>query len=148
VIRVDFDERSAVEGNRTVESASADVQFGLFDSASDLKETVANLVRTVAETIQSALSDAISLRVVTYTSDSLENVTLDPERGNFTGSARMRAVTRLSADGDTLLCLPEQDGEVDERIWAIHSEAVAHAQAYRADLIKSVLSATTGLIPK
>ena len=144
-MRVDFDERASTGIGAT---AGPEVDFGLLDSASDLKDTLGNLVRTVAQTIQSALSDAVSLRVVTYTSENLDTVTLDPDHGNFTGSARMRAVSRLSVDGDTLLCLPEEYGEVDERIWAIHSEAVAHAQAYRADLIKSVLSATAGLIPK
>ncbi len=147
-IRVDFDERATLRTNAAMSSTGGEQEFGFFDSASDVKETVTNLVKSVAQAVQTALSDVASLRVVTYTSESLDQVDLDLNNKNFSGPARMRAITHLSADGDTLLCLPEEDGEVDERIWAIHSEAVAHAQAYRADLIKSVLSATAGLIPK
>ena len=39
------------------------------------------------------------------------------ERGGFSG-ARLRALTRIEIDGDTLICVPEQDGVVDTDLMA------------------------------
>jgi hypothetical protein len=143
---VDVDEHPP-DFSRDGGGISANVDFGVREGAEDLMATLSDLITSVGKAIQSAVTEAASLRVVTYTSDDLEAVTLDRESGRFTGSARLRAVTRLSIDGDTLLCLPESDGEVDDGIWAIHSQAVANAQAYRADLLKAVLAAASGLFP-
>lgn len=142
-IRVDVDERPPAAFGPSGEFQD----FGARETAESVVAALSDLVASVGRAVQSAVSDATSLRVVTYTSPDLETVTLDRETGRMAGSAQMRAVTRLSIDGDTLLCLPETDGEVDERIWAIHSEAVKHAQAFRAELLKSVLDAAAGLLP-
>ena len=66
--------------------------------------------------------------------------------GGFTGTARLRALTRINIDGDTLVCVPEEAGEVDQAVWAIHAEMVQRAQAGRAELLRTALSAATGLL--
>jgi hypothetical protein len=48
--------------------------------------------------------------------------------------------------GDTLLCLPEQGGEIDHALWTIHADMVQRAQAHRVELLKAVTVAATGLL--
>jgi hypothetical protein len=145
VVRVDVEELPMTTGALTNPELKSFSVIG--DKAGDLADAVADLVASVGRAIGEAFAEAASLRVVTYTSDNLEAVTFDREKSILTGGAKLRAVTRQRIDGDTLLLLPEIDGEVDDRIWAIHSEAVNQVQQYRADLVKSVLTAAAGLIP-
>ncbi len=77
-------------------------------------------------------------------SDDLAGVTY--ENGRFTGTAKLRAMTRVNLAGNTLVCVPEKDGEIDETLWTIHADMVQRAQAHRAELLKSAVSAATGLL--
>jgi hypothetical protein len=54
-------------------------------------------------------------------------------------------MTRISLDGDTLVCIPEKDGEVDISVWNIHAEMVKTAQSNRAELMKTLVSAATSI---
>ncbi len=74
----------------------------------------------------------------------MKDVTYDS--GKFGGGAQLRAMTRVSIDGDTLVCIPEKDGEVDSTVWEIHLEMVKQAQASRAELMKTLVSAATGIV--
>ena len=111
-----------------------------------LGEALTGLVANLGRALQSAVDDATSLRVVTYTSDDMEGATFDKQTGRFAGTARLRAVTRISFDGDTLVCVPEEDGVVDDRLWAIHADAVATARAHQAELLKAAVAAASGLL--
>jgi hypothetical protein len=51
-----------------------------------------------------------------------------------------------SADGDTLLCVPEEEGEVDTALWKIHMDMVNQAQSSRAEPLKAAISAASGLV--
>jgi len=48
--------------------------------------------------------------------------------------------------GDSLICVPETEGEVDTALWKIHMDMVQQAQVSRAELLKTVVSAATGLV--
>jgi hypothetical protein len=68
------------------------------------------------------------------------------ENGQFTGGAKLRALTRIKLDGDTLVCVPEKKGEIDQVLWALHSDMVQRAQANRAEMLKTAVTAATGLL--
>jgi hypothetical protein len=129
------------------------VAYGLFDGGV-LKEAQENLARMLAQvservghTIQHAIDDASSLEVSTYVSRDMEQVEYDTEQGRFTGGARLRALTRISIDGDTMICLPEdEDGELDLALWQIHTEMVRRAQENRTELLRTAFAAVGGLL--
>jgi len=99
-------------------------------------------VDKLGDYLSKALDDATSLEISTYVAGEMKDVKY--EAGKFSG-AQLRAVTRISIDGDTLVCVPEKDGEVDTAVWDIHVEMVKAAQANRAELMKTVVSAATGI---
>ena len=146
VIAADADDTPPRPAQPTGAGAGGEVDFGVRETATELAGALGELVAGVARAVQAAVADAASLRVVTYTSENLEAATYDKGTGRFGGNARLRAVTRLTIDGDTLLLLPEEDGAVDDAVWAVHAEAVARAQAYRTELLKAALSAAAGLL--
>jgi len=54
-------------------------------------------------------------------------------------------MTRISLDGDTLVCVPEKDGEIDTAVWEIHLEMVKAAQENRAALVKTIVEAAASI---
>lgn len=128
-----------------VEGAAVD--YGLFD-ASGLKEagvrlsnSVQEFARKLGQILEKAVDDAATLEVSTYVSDDMARVTSDFER-----TADLRAFTRIKIDGDTVVCVPERGGEIDDTLWAIHVDMVQQAQANRTEMIKTAVSAATGLL--
>jgi hypothetical protein len=100
----------------------------------------------LGEALKKAIDDTSSLEVSTYVSDNMAGVTYDTASGQFTGSAKLRAMTRINFDGDTLVCVPEKEGEIDQALWTIHTDMVQRAQAHRTELLKAAVSAATGLL--
>jgi hypothetical protein len=91
-----------------------------------------------------AVDDTTTLEVDTYVSPDMGQVKY--EKGRYTG-ASLRASTRIKADGDTMLCVPQdEEGEIESELWAVHMEAVKQAQASRAQLVKTAIEAGTGLL--
>lgn len=111
-------------------------------SGSGASDTLRNFMDKLGDYLSKALDDATSLEISTYVADDLNTVTYDA--GKFTG-AQLRAFTRISLDGDTLVCLPVTEGEVDTGVWNIHAEMVKTAQSNRAELMKTIVSAATNL---
>jgi hypothetical protein len=97
-----------------------------------------NFMENLGTYLSKALDDALSLEVYTFVADDLNTVNYTD--GKFSG-AELRAVTRINIDGDTRLCIPEKDGEVDMAVWGIHLEMVKSAQANRAELMKTIMDA-------
>jgi hypothetical protein len=137
-------------------AATSDESFGLFskESKSDgaegeikgtaLSGTLKEFVDKLGAYMSKALDDATSLEVLTYVSDDLGTVTY--ESGKFTGSARLSALTRVKIDGDTLVCVPQdEDGQVDTALWQIHLDMVRQAQEARSELMKTLVSAASSL---
>ncbi len=121
--------------------------YGLMDSfkqaQASMGSALGQFVDKLGNFLSSALDEATSLEVATYVSEDMSSV--DYKDGEFTG-ANLRALTRIEIDGDTLICVPERDGEVDTELWEIHIDMVKQAQTSRAELLKTVVSAATNLV--
>jgi hypothetical protein len=124
--------------------------YGILDNTS-LKQAQARLTQALqqfadklGQTLEAAVDNATSLEVSTYVSDDLSGVNYD--KGRFGGNAKLRALTRINLDGDTLACVPADGGDIDESLWKIHLDMVQRAQANRAELIKAVTEAAAGLL--
>ena len=100
------------------------------------------MVSKLSDFLGKALDDATTLEVATYVSEDISN--LGNKDDPFT-NAKLRAVTRVKIDGDTMVVVPETDGEVDTDLWKIHLEMLQQAQSSRAELVKTAVSAVTGL---
>jgi hypothetical protein len=110
---------------------------------SGVKDSLTGFVNKLGSFLSSALDDAASLEVATYASDNMSAVRY--EGGKLTG-ARLRALTRIKIDGDALVCVPEEDGELDTAVWDVHMQMLQQAQASRVEFLKTVISAATGLV--
>ncbi len=121
--------------------------YGLIDSfkqvQSGLGNTLQSFIGRLGEFLGNSLDEATSLEIATYVSDDMSGVTY--ENGRFSG-ARLRALTRIEIDGDTLICVPQTEDEVDSALWKIHMDMVQQAIASRAELLKTVVSAAIGLV--
>jgi hypothetical protein len=126
------------------------VDYGLLDPLRDAQTGLANafqqFVTRLSASLQQVLDDARTVEVATFTSEDMQGITVDPATGRFAGAVRLRALTRVGWNGDTLVCVPERDGQVDTALWAIHSEMVNRAQAQRAELFKAAVSAAAGML--
>lgn len=109
-----------------------------------LTETIKSIIDNAAEAATRLAREATTLQIVTYTSDDISKV--DPTKIEKT--AQPRAITRIKLDGDIKVCIPQKDGEIDKALWALHSEMVQQAQANRAEMLKMVVEAISGLVPR
>jgi hypothetical protein len=127
--------------------ATGAVEFGLLDPLKRVQERLTSALQQFADklghTLEQAIDNVTSLEVATYVSDSMHDVKYAD--GKFIG-ASLRALTRISLDGDTLACIPTAAGAIDDALWAIHTDMVQRAQAHRAELLKTAVSAATGLL--
>lgn len=127
-------------------AASQVMDYGLVDSlrqaGSSVSAAMQQFVTRLGEVLTAALEDATSLEIATYVSDQISEVKFD--NGRLSGG-RLRAYTHIKIDGDTLVCLPEEDGEVDKELWEVHLQMVQQAQANRAEFLKTVVSAAASL---
>ncbi|MEI6046531.1 MAG: C25 family cysteine peptidase [Chloroflexota bacterium] len=126
--------------------------LGRGDNA-NLKEVKEKLIDSLKEftdklgtSLKNALTDFSGLEVTTYVSENLDEVTYHSVSRQFKGPVTRRALTHIKLDGDTLVCVPEKEGEIDEALWAIHRDSVQQAQAHRAELIKTAASVASGLV--
>jgi hypothetical protein len=126
------------------------IDYGLMDTLKSTQERLTNALMQFAdklgESLKKIIDNASSLEVSTYVSDDMTGVTYDLNTGQFTGTAKLRALTRINFDGDTLICVPEKEGEIDKNLWTIHADMVQRAQTQRAEMVKAVASAATGLL--
>jgi len=109
------------------------IDYGLLDSIKQGQVRLTSALQQFADTLsgaqQQAVEDISSLEISTYVSDKISDVKY--EDGHFTG-AQLRALTRISFSGDTMVCVPEGEGKIDEALWAIHTDMVQRALANRA----------------
>jgi hypothetical protein len=139
--------RKVVEETTTTVGGSTEMAFGWTDSLKSSQSAVIDatqqFIQKLGNYLNTALDDATSLEVRTYVSDNLSAVTY--EKGQFSGGARLRAMTRVNIDGDSIVCLPETDGELDIAVWSIHMDMLRQAQQSRAELLKTIVSAASSL---
>jgi hypothetical protein len=142
----DIVNRTAVAAKSAAPAAAA-TNYGIFTKDNDaapgaVSESLKRFMDKLGEYLSKALDDATSLEVYTYVADDLAAVGY--QGGKFSG-AQLRAMTRVNIDGDTLVCVPEKDGEVDTAVWNIHAEMVKQAQASRSELMKTIVGAAAGI---
>jgi hypothetical protein len=129
------------------QTTATEPQYGLLDplrnAQTALSGTLQQVLCKLGETLQRVVESAMTVEVATYVADDVSLAKF--ENGQFTG-ARLRALTRVSLDGRTLVCVPENEGKVDEDLWKIHSDALARALANRADMMKLAASAASNLL--
>jgi hypothetical protein len=123
------------------------VDYGMLEALragqANLADSMQKFVQKLSDYLSSALDDATSLEVRTYISEDLGAVNY--EKGQFTGNVRLRALTRINIDGDTLVCVPESEGELDTAVWNVHLDMVRQAQESRAELLKTIVGAASSL---
>ena len=56
-------------------------------------------------------------------------------------------MTIASLDGNTVVCVPEQDGKIDDALWKIHSDTFDKALANRVELLKTATAAIASFVP-
>jgi hypothetical protein len=62
------------------------------------------------------------------------------------GRAELRAMTYIEFDGDTTVCVPRSGGRLDTELWQVHKDMVEQALTHRAEMIKTLSGAVTGLL--
>jgi len=109
-----------------------------------LTDTLKSFAEQLTATLKQTIEDAAHLEIETYVAEDISAI--DYRNGDFTG-AELRAVTRMSLDGDTQVLVPQRDGGgVDAELWAIHTSMVAQAQANRAEMIRAISQAAAGIL--
>lgn len=100
-----------------------------------------NIADRVAKTFGELVSNAASLEVRTFVSNSNNAVAVTED---IFREAQLRAWTRIKINGDIDVCVPEVNGQIDTALWAVHIEVVKQAQAHRDEMFKMALSTIAG----
>jgi hypothetical protein len=141
---------SPAEPATTGPPEGAELDYALVDGVRRTRERLASALRDLAESMGAALERAVDnltvVEVATYVSDDLSTVAYDSASKRFGGGAELRALTRLSLDGDAQLVVPRDLGEADEALWRLHAGMLEQALAARAELVKTGASAVAGLL--
>jgi hypothetical protein len=159
VIEVQFSTPSVSTGGAAPAAAAPEpvpatpdavVEFGLGETVKKAKERLTDALEEFADklsnSLKKAFEDASSLQVSTYVSEDMAGVSYNAGDGQFKGPVKLRALTHIKMDGDTVVCIPEKGDEIDKSLWAIHSDMVQKAQAHRTELLKAVVSAAAELV--
>jgi hypothetical protein len=121
------------------------VNYGIFtDSVKSAATALQEAAQKIGEWLADTFETVTSVHVSTYVSDDLSKAKY--ENGVFSG-ATLRAVTIANLDGNTLLCVPENDGKVDDALWKIHSDVFDKALANRIELLKTAAETAASLVP-
>lgn len=136
---------TAPSGAGTGEGAEA---FGFFDDlqkgASSVGTSMQQFVQKLSAFLSAAIDNAATLEITSYTSQNMSQVQV--QGGKVTG-AQLRALTSLRIDGDVVQIVPvDENNDVDTALWEIHLEMVKQAQASRAELLRSAVSAASSLV--
>jgi hypothetical protein len=110
-------------------------------AVASLARSMADLAAHLGAILEAAADPSTSLEISTYTSSRFGQVT----RG-LRPDPQLRALTRVSLDGDTDLILPEGSEELEAGIWEKHLDIVGNAEAHRVEMLKAISSAAVGLL--
>jgi hypothetical protein len=123
---------------------SAMVDYAWGDSAKAAASSLKDAAQTIGAWLAESFQTVTSVQVSTYVSDNIDDVTY--EGGSFKG-AKLRAMTIASLDGNTKVCVPEQQDKVDDALWKIHSDIFDKALANRVEMLKTAAAAIASLVP-
>jgi hypothetical protein len=118
--------------------------YDVFDSVKSAATSLQDAARRIGEWLAGTFETVTSVHVSTYVSEDLSQAKY--ENGVFSG-ATLRAVTIANLDGNTLLCVPENNGTVDDALWKIHSDVFDKALANRIELLKTSAAIAASLVP-
>ena len=118
--------------------------YGVLDSVRGAAASLQDAAQKMGAWLAESFQTVTSVRVTTYVSDNIDAVKY--ENGAFTGAA-LRAMTVASLDGNTLVCVPENNGVVDDALWKIHSDTLDKALHNRVELMKTAATAIASLVP-
>jgi len=118
--------------------------YGVLDSVRNAAASLQDAAQKMGAWLAESFQTVTSVRVTTYVSDNIEAVKF--ENGAFTG-AQLRAMTVASLDGNTVVCVPENNGTVDDALWRIHSDTLDKALHNRVELLKTAASAIASMVP-
>lgn len=111
-----------------------------------LGDALKSFIRQLTDSLGQMADNLSSLEVRTFSTDDMSQVRYDFGSGAFSGSVKLRALTRINLDGDMQIVVPEKGDELDETLWAAHVSMVKEAQATRAQFIGSMAEMATRLI--
>jgi hypothetical protein len=111
---------------------------GFGDIVANLQQAIGNFSDNLGKKLGTLLDDVTTLEVSTFACNQLES-------GN-PADPQLRARTTIKPDGDTDVYVPQETGQIDERLWTIHTDTVKQAQEHRAKMIAAAVSAATGLM--
>jgi hypothetical protein len=124
------------------------VDYGLGDTLKKaqtaLSDSLQQFADKLGQTLQKIVDEVTTLEVSTYVSEDMSGV--EYKEGKFAGSAQLRAVTRVTLDGDLQVVVPVKDGEIDAALLAVHAEMLKQAQINRAEMLKAAVSAASSLL--
>jgi hypothetical protein len=140
------------------EANTAEASFGITDwlggsgsNSSDAAPTnekslatlLAEMGEKLGKMLMGAIDDLTSLEVLTYTSSDLGQAEYDYETKKLKGDAKLRAMTRIAMDGDTLNLVPKAGNndngtQLDHELWEAHRQMVALAQTNRLEFIRAL----------
>jgi hypothetical protein len=120
------------------------VDYGVIDSVRGAAASLQDAAQKIGAWLADSFQTVTSVHVSTYASDSIKDVQY--VNGVLTG-AELRAVTIANLDGNTVVCVPEQNGKVDDALWKIHSDTFDKALANRVELLKTAAAAIASLVP-
>ena len=124
--------------------AALAADYGIIDSIRGAASSLQDAAQKIAAWLADSFQTVTSVRVSTYVSDNIDQVQL--QNGAFSG-AKLRAMTVASLDGNTLVCVPENNGQVDDALWKIHADALEKALANRVEILRTAAAAVASLVP-
>ena len=139
-------EDKLADGPAVIGRDAPQVDFSL--PAADVKaqpglEDAINLyISRLVDVLEKSIHADQPLEVSTYVSQDLDSVRYAAQ--TFSG-ARLRLLTRIELNGDTHMVMPEESGAVDPALWGYHMDMLRQAQASRLELLKTLVSAASGL---
>ncbi len=130
-----------------------DYSFDLKSTGRSIARSLKDVTEKMGDTLKSIVDDLSTLEVLTYTStgDDLGQV-YDAKTKKFNEKATLKAVTRISLDGDIYQLVPtgtakadsaegeenRTSPEIDKQLWDIHKDMVKMAQENKVAFVKAV----------
>jgi hypothetical protein len=125
----------------------APLDYGLIEDLAKMRAGLntglAQLSQKLAAFLGTAIDNAVTLKVSTYTVDDLSTVEVT---GSQIKGGKLSALTVVQLDGDVKQVVPvDEAGEINVALWNLHQEMVRQAQASRAELLRSAVASISSL---
>ncbi len=126
-----------------------DYSFDLRSTGRTITRSLKDVTKKMGDVLESIVDDLSTLEVLTYTGAGYDlKQVYDAKTKKFNEKASLKAVTRISLDGDISHIVPartEAEGEekpaspeIDKQLWEIHRDMVKMAQENKVAFVKAV----------